>query len=341
MPMVHPERHLLEYLDGELPGHQVAGLERHLARCERCRKRVEQHRLIKHRLRSMAVPGQHSDLSHRILERTRLAAGQPDLHGSANRLGRYGTPEQWPDAARQPLRYRGPGRRQDREGHFVRPGRRAGVAVSSALVAVTAATLAGAYMIGGEPSLAAGSANSVTSGWSAIMDRQRLTLAGADIEALRTEGWNCPELKGMGFRLDSARAVRISGEPALELVLVNGAKSVTITEQRRSQPAADPQRPPVNAVTAHSVTADGFERIGGTELEMWAKPGSPWQVVLDSDDVTYTITSSLPVSEMPRAVAGIVVTERAQLAGVPQPQPADPIQRIQRGLVEMLPDGIG
>jgi len=65
--MLHPEKELAEYLDGELSDDRRPALERHLKRCKRCRRSVDEYRQIQERLRSMDVPPPGEDLTARIL----------------------------------------------------------------------------------------------------------------------------------------------------------------------------------------------------------------------------------------------------------------------------------
>ena len=91
----------------------------------------------------------------------------------------------------------------------------------------------------------------------------------------------------------------------------------------------------MTAVTGEPVTTSGFDHIGGTDRDVWVRSGEPWQVVLDSPSVTYTVVSTLPASAMPGTLSQLVTTEHAQLALAPQPPEDSMVERIIRGLSTM------
>ncbi|RAQ96618.1 anti-sigma factor family protein [Thermogemmatispora tikiterensis] len=57
------------YLDGRLPGERLQALERHLARCARCRAELELLEEVVHHLESLQLIAEPEDLSLRIMER--------------------------------------------------------------------------------------------------------------------------------------------------------------------------------------------------------------------------------------------------------------------------------
>ncbi|WP_081746482.1 zf-HC2 domain-containing protein [Arthrobacter sp. H5] len=313
--MRHPTRFLADFVDGELTGSRRTSVEDHLSRCGACRRAVEQEQLIRRRVRSSDIPDPAEDLCERILRRS----GIGEQRSSAASWDVAHTEHQKPSG-------------------FATRHRNA-MAVGGGLAVVTLATLTGAYALGSEVETGRGNggqaSSSLVAGWQSVAHDTPARLSSDQLTQLRQGGWYCPELGSMGFEVISADAITVGGSPALRLVLEDGSDSVTIYEHRKLEGANVSQAAPVNAVTGNTVTADGFERIGGMQREVWVHPGHSWQIVLDSESVTYTVVSSLPVADMPRAVNQLVLAEHSQLAQGHTVAPADPLSRILRGLSKL------
>ncbi|EMY33479.1 hypothetical protein D477_014782 [Arthrobacter crystallopoietes BAB-32] len=326
--MRHPERDLAEYLDGELADDRRPGFERHLQRCERCRRWIADHRAIQERLRSLDVPAPGPDLASRLLSAPAMAAAGPDreaLPPAAAGSGTADAPEARPSARRTALVFCG---------------------LATGFAALTFST---AYVLGGEDPApqAAGSGsqpqwrdaaavNLGTAGISQQMD-------GEDLVQLRRSGWNCPQLAVLGYELASARAITVAGDPAVRVELAGEDGTVVVTEQRRGVEQPQPARQeavravaPVNAITGRTVAADGFRPVDGMDRDMWLRAGPNWTVVLNSANVTYTVWSNAPWSSMPETVNQIIIAEKSRLM-LPEPAAADdPVSRIIRGLGKMV-----
>ncbi|MHA7292789.1 hypothetical protein [Arthrobacter sp. HLT1-21] len=236
------------------------------------------------------------------------------------------------------------GRQQRRHSSFA-SRHRTPMAVTGGLAVVALATLTGAYALGAESEseVLAGSGRNgaLMAGWQSVAPSTPSALNDSQLEELRGDGWYCPDLEMLGFTVVSAEAMTIAGRPALMMVLDDGADSVTIYEQRKLGDGREPvASPPINAVTGNTVVADGFERIGGMQRQVWVHPGHSWQVVLDSQSVTYTVVSSLPAAEMPQAVSQLVLAEHSRLDPT-EPTAQDPVSRILRGLSKLAQPATG
>jgi len=315
--MFHPHRSLHDLVDGELTDRRRLAVERHVSRCPSCAAALSRIRALKSTLLGLDRPDPHPDLQRRLLS--------PGFGGSP--------------APRAP--HTGSSAAFVREHHErTNPQRRRRVLAigggGSAVVA--AAILASAYVVGsGVPPVAEGTATGTTAlraGWESVAPRTPTFLDADQLETLRAGGWYCPELRTLGFTLQSAEGITVGGRPTLELVLENDGDTVTVYEQRKVDGIVDGRAAPapVNAVTGNSVLSDGFEHIGGAGPEVWVHAGAPWQAVLDSPSVTYTVVSERPPASMPQTLSQLAMTEHTQLALAPQGQDDSVADRILRGL---------
>lgn len=310
--MRHPRKFLQDFADEELEPRKRAAVAEHLLRCSHCAALIDDHRRLRSVLARTDAPKPPEDLPDRILGRMSGSSSVPSAAGASATELRLGTRRALPTTRRIPL-----------------------MAMGGA-AAAAAAILAGAYVVGAEdgstPVAGADAASALRAGWESVAPETPAVLDAGELDLLREDGWYCPELEAMGFALRSAEGITVGGRPTLELVLDNGTDTITVYEQRRLNSARDAGTPPVNAVTGNSVTVDGFEHIGGTERDMWVHPGEPWQVVLHSPSVTYTVVSSMAASAMPQALNQLVATEHAQLAPPPHGPDNSMMTRILRGL---------
>ncbi|MHA7153731.1 anti-sigma factor family protein [Arthrobacter sp. TMN-50] len=311
--MRHPKRQLADFVDGELPSGRRRAVERHLTRCSSCWATVQANRRVRSQLQNSAVPRPDADLFDRIIATADRPHSRPADLSFINHQHR---PEHRPTGFAS--RHRTP------------------MAVTGGLAVVALATLTGAYALGAESEndvlVNSGQNGSLMAGWQSVAPETPSLLDDSQLEKLRVDGWYCPDLAAMGFTVASAEAITVAGRPALKLVLDDGADTVTIYEQRKLGDGREPiTSPPINAETENTVVADGFERIGGMQRQIWVHPGHSWQVVLDSQSVTYTVISSLPAAQLPQAVNQLVLAEHSQLAST-EPIADDPMSRILRGL---------
>jgi anti-sigma factor RsiW len=326
--MRHPERDLADYLDGELADDRRPGFERHLASCERCRSWITEHRALQERLRSLDVPAPGPDLTGRLLSAPARADAVPGRHlPPADETG--------PGSAAAPVRRTSP--------------RRTLLVLCGAAAGFAALTCGTAYILGGEePALqAAGSGGGQQWSGSAAVDFWTMgvgqKMGREDLDQLRRSGWNCPQLAGLGYELASARTMTVAGEPAVRVALEGEDGSVVVTEQRRGVERPEPAAPkavravaPVNAVTGRSVAADGFRPINGMDRDMWLRAGPNWTVVLNSANVTYTVWSDAPLSDLPEMVGQVIIAEKSRLVVPRATVSDDPVSRIIRGLGKMV-----
>ncbi|WP_043441019.1 anti-sigma factor family protein [Arthrobacter sp. L77] len=315
--MLHPQRSLQDLVDGELSDRRRIAVERHVSRCSSCAAALERIRGLKSALLGLSRPQPHPDFQRRLLS-----------------SGSGGSPEPRGVTAGSSAAFV----RDHDEQVGARRRRRPVLAAAGGSVVVAAAILASAYVVGSEARpVAAGSAAGTTalrSGWESVAPQTPTFLDTDQLETLRAGGWYCPELEALGFTLQSAEGITVGGRPTLELVLENDGDTVTVYEQRKVGGGAERRTAPVplNAVTGNTVASDGFEHVGGTAQDVWVRAGVPWQAVLDSPSVTYTVVSDLPPASMPQTLSQLVTTEHAQLSLAPQGQEDSMVDRIIRGL---------
>ena len=316
--MLHPHRSLQDLVDGELSDRRRIAVERHVARCSSCASALVRIRDLKSTLLGLSRPQPHPDFQRRLLS--------PGPGGAA---GSRGLPARSSTAFVRDHHERAEPRR-------LRP---TVLAAAGGTAVVAAAILASAYVVGSESRPVAGGpmtgTTAVRSGWESVAPRTPTFLDTDQLETLRAGGWYCPELEALGFTLQSAEGITVGGRPTLELVLENDGDRVTVYEQRKVGGASMDRRAaaaPLNAVTGNSVVSDGFEHVGGAAQDVWVRAGAPWQAVLDSPSVTYTVVSDLPPASMPQTLSQLVTTEHAQLSLAPQGQQDSMVGRIFRGL---------
>lgn len=316
--MRHPTRFLIDYVAGQLSPARQRAVEQHLLRCARCQEVVAQEQSIRQRLQNSSTPGPSEDLCERILRRSGARPGEPGGPSDAAESVHYGVDG---DPAGESFAHRN----------------RTVMAVVSGLAVAAIATLTAAYALGSEAdsndAVAGASAVSVAESFQTVAAGTPTSLTSAQVEQLRDDGWFCPELEALGFQLERAEALTIDGRPTLQLDLSDGSHSLTIYEQRDGESELPPD--PINAATGNTVQEDGFEEIGGTEQTVWLHPGRAWQLVIDSGSATYTVVSTLPVADMPRAVSQLMFNEHSQLAHSRPDTPDDPVSRILRGLAKL------
>lgn len=317
--MRHPKRFLQDFADEELEPRKRSAVAEHVSRCSGCATVVEGHRRFRFALARSDAPEPPTDLSHRILGR------MVGHHSLAPAAGASAV------------------ERSHRTEKVAPVSRWISLAAAGGTVAVAGAVLAGAYVVGADSSSApvaeADAASALRTGWESVAPETPADLDARQLNRLREGGWFCPELEAMGFELRSAEGITVSGRPTIELVLGNGTDTITVYEQRSVDLSRTVDTPPVNAVTGNPVTEDGFEHIGGAERDMWVQPGEPWQVVLDSSSVTYTVVSNMAASAMPQTLNQLIATEHAQLVPLTSDLDNSMMTRILRGLTVLADPG--
>lgn len=333
---------------------------KHVERCAACRARQQREREYLERLRAAAVPAASSDLTARLLARTSaLAAGQDTAGHSAADT----------EAAPQPGR---PERKSQRPPH-----RPLGLAVRIAGGAAATAALMGgaAYVMGGDTALPARDALSAAfpgtapsgpamaaasvsgAAWQLSSEPDVAppgSLTAEQLAALQSGGWACPELRELGYHLVWARGTVANGSEVLELRLTDGSHFATVLEQHTAtegaagQPAKTAAAPPINVLTGHPATEDGFvaARAGAaTPAEyaavpagaLWVNPEAPFRAIYRTPGATFTYVSDLPAEQADDALGALVHGRPGQAAKVrgTEEMPA----RLERGLgriVELL-----
>ncbi|TQJ67294.1 hypothetical protein FBY31_1359 [Arthrobacter sp. SLBN-100] len=199
------------------------------------------------RLREAPIPPASDDLTARLLARTQELAARPTLS----------------DPHRQ----------------AARPAVRILAMSAGGTVAAAGVLAAGAFAVAGDPAQAGGPAAAATLAHvSSQTPADGRALSAERLSSLRSEGWVCPELEGMGFHLESARALVLDGAPAVELKLSDGTHYATLTERHTAGPEAD------RAVAA-----------GGESLQVLAS--SPWSAAYRLPGRIFTYESNLPAEQ--------------------------------------------
>ena len=140
------------------------------------------------------------------------------------------------------------------------------------------------------------------------------------------QGWSCPELRELGYHLVWARAGVLAGEDVLELRLTDGRNFATILEQhgelaraaRRAGSRAASRPVPVNVLTGHPATSDGFTAAaapgvlrgaaaaGAGRRSLWVNHGPPFAAIYQSGDATFTYVSDQPSEHAADGVAALL-----------------------------------
>lgn len=277
--------------------------------CPDCSSAVQRERQYLERLHSAAVPDAPDDLVARLLSRTQdLAMAVPE-----------------PVSRERPK-----------------------MKLVQLLLACTAAVAGlmgvAAFIVGGDPAPQAGAAA------AGSLTDQGTTLAAGRAQELRNQGWICPDLTGAGFHLVSVKAYPVPGEPAMELRLSDGKNYATIIEQHPTPGAPSPglsaaSREPVNALTGHAASEDGFARVtkrdGLDAGSLWVSSGSPQRAIYQVNGITFTYVSDLPKQQAEAALAALTQpAPHASLTGsaarsTPSEERAeggDLMSRLQRGI---------
>lgn len=184
------------------------------------------------------------------------------------------------------------------------------------------AVAAGAYLAAGDaPRYAAASLSG-----QAGSGQPGGTSAESAVAALRSRGWACPDLASMGFHVASATTRTYAGQPAVELRLSNGRHTATVLEQHTTaggdagqQGAAPDSAVPVNPLTGHAASEDGFVALDGSLVagagagngRLWVKPSAPWSAIYQTARSTFTYVSDLPANVADDALAVLSAAEGA------------------------------
>lgn len=307
---------------------------RHLESCEECRQQLRRERQYLERLRGAEVPVASDDLTARLLARTEELARTGAMANTAQ-----------PD----PRRPSAPGARG------FTPALRAAVLVAGSAAAAAALLGGSAYVMGGDTApqaagtpasaflqrdlavstpAAAGAGAGTPAGWS-LTGGPDFTPAGAltaaQLATLRSEGWTCPELRELGYHLVWARGGILAGVDVVELRLTDGRNFATILEQhgelpgQPGAPESGPRAsPPVNVLTGHPATSDGFTSAvvpggaaTGAEADagraagpgngiLWVNHGPPFAAIYQKADATFTYVSDEPSEQADDGVAALV-----------------------------------
>ena len=365
-------------------GKRARGILWDVESCARCRSQQHRERQYLARLHGAAVPEASDDLTARLLARTEQLAAERSV-----------TDPPWPAHGQRPwlrLPALAAGGAAAAVALMVGAayllgGQAAPLADGADTSAFSRQDAPAALLPGGSPisagslipggSLFSGNPQEAGSGpgvgWS-LAGRPDFTPAGAlsaeQLAALRSQGWACPEFRELGFHVVWARGVVVAGEEILELRLTDGLHFATVLEQHgleQSSPgpgspglpqhslAAVQQAAPVNVLTGHTATADGFKASelnevagapaagGGT---LWINTAGLYTAIYQTPTATFTYVSELPAEQADDAVAALVQAPAGTGAdagadttsGAPSGTPAADgfAERMERGLGRIL-----
>ncbi|WP_245232770.1 hypothetical protein [Paenarthrobacter nicotinovorans] len=295
----HPRR------PGLFSRHKLAALRHtrnpdHVRECAECRSALRRERQYLERLRGASVPEASQDLATRLIQHTERLANEPDEHLEARST---------PGEMRRGLRV---------------------AAAAAGTLAVSAGALAlSAYVVAGNdvPQLSAGSdVGALAGAWTGnpvgsmagptFRAGSTVSLDAAQLDALREEGWACPELAGMGFTVVSAHSTMYNGHPAVEIRLENNGHYATIVEEHL----------PVDQSGQGTTTS---ARLSVTQ-------GSPWKAVYTMPAAVISYVSDLPADAADDAVPEIVRAGESMAASHPNEGTEAWYARLLRGLQTLL-----
>ncbi|VXB60373.1 conserved hypothetical protein [Arthrobacter sp. 9AX] len=266
----------------------------HIQSCHECAAAVRRERQYLERLRDAPIPPASDDLTARLLARTQELAARP---------ARPGPHRQAPRTAVRILAMSAGG-----------------------TVAAAGVLAAGAFAVAGDPARAGGTAAAATLAHvSSQTPADGRALSAERLSALRSEGWLCPELEEMGFRLESARALVLDGGPAVELKLSDGTHYATLTERHTSAGAQD-------------------QAIASVGERLQVLGSAPWAATYRAAGRTFTYESNLPADQADDAVPILQQLSDYAAEGVSAdaadgttPQGGEPVTtRLQRGLNKIV-----
>lgn len=312
----------------------------HLEVCWECHAAVQRERQYLERLRKAAVPEASHDLNARLLARTRQLAEKPgsEQRGPASLVS---TPAHQQEA----------GRWGSAVAKVVGVSA-GGVLLAAGILAVGAYIVGGEKPVQAFGSSAEGNANaaslaqasapldgngaggrpaadrrdvadtrdedardadtSTTAGNAYFIPGRKVALSSADLAHLRSQGWACPELESIGFRLIDASASIRGLHYAVELRLNKGAHQATVVEEHLRTNAAS---------------------LGSNVLRVSGAP--EWQAVYRTPAALFTYRSNLPAEEaddaVPELVRAAASLNRPALSDT-VPAPESVLERVQRGL---------
>lgn len=318
-------RNLLRGLGGNcsrgfLPRGKHGRSTKHIESCPECASLLWRERQYLERMRRAVIPAASDDLTARLLARTQQLASAPPAPASR------------PSVPASPA---------------VRAlGLAAGGAVAAAGVVAGAA-----YFLAGDPAPAAAGVSAPSfqqhaatfglqssgspdtgspdpgsgdtgSGVAPLGAAGMLT--SAELQALRAQGWSCPELRDLGFHVLWARRESVSGQGVLELRLTDGKHFATVLEQHPQArqaggpPTAAAASSPTNILTGRPAAKDGFVPApeGGAPAGgvLWINASAPWKAIYQTSDVTFTYISDLPADAADDGVAELIRSGSATTA---------------------------
>lgn len=288
---------------GPLARHHLAALRHsrnpaHLERCTECRAALKREREYLERLRGAAVPEASHELTARLLLHTQRLASEQTPASPAPRSGAG------------------------------RTLRAAGIGAASLVISVGALGVA-AYAVAGDDapaaSYAAGSGSSplsaaVTGDVSGPVAHQKFSpgnsvaLTAGQLDALRDQGWACPELESLGFTVVGAKATLHNGHPAVELRLESNGHYATVTEEHLEPSFSG----------------------GASSARLTVTQGQPWEAVYRTSTAVISYASDLPADLADDAVPELVRAGDSMTARTDAETGEEWPGRLLRGLQTLL-----
>ncbi|WP_372697983.1 anti-sigma factor [Arthrobacter sp. JSM 101049] len=305
-------RRIDDYLDGELDAGQRGALERHVGQCADCRLQLEDRRRLKRRLQSLCFEVPEARLpDDELLGRLRESpwtATPPTVFSAAS---------------------------LDAEGHSSRLRSLAPTLATAAVVAMLAAVVCAAWVLGGAVRNPVAGGGPVAGPWS----ESAAELSSSDLADLRAAGWNCPTMRAAGLELVRATGSKVDGVDHVTLEFTGNDGDLVLTESRTpgisllksplARPASDVKQPTARIA---GVSAPQLRTIDGETVGVAPVAGG---TQLDMRTATYSLRSSLDAPVTEAVVDRVVATEHARLA--PQSTTAPGIvERLGRGMSRLL-----
>ncbi|MGO4143881.1 hypothetical protein AB4Y77_02245 [Paenarthrobacter sp. YAF11_1] len=273
----------------------------HVQECTDCSSALRRERQYLERLRGSSVPEASQDLAARLIQHTERLANEP---------GQDFAPKPSSSGIRRGLRLAG-----------VAAGT---LAVSAGALGVSAYVVAGddVQQVRAETSdvgalAGAWTGNPVESmAVPAFRAGSTVSLSAAQLDALREEGWACPELAGMGFTVVYAHGMMYNGHPAVEMRLESNGHYATILEEH--------------------LAADQSVQGPTTSARLSVSQGSPWRAVYTMPAAVISYASDLPADTADDAVPEIVRAGESMAPDQPKELSEAWHARLLRGLQTLL-----
>lgn len=157
------------------------------------------------------------------------------------------------------------------------------------------------------------------------------------LDDLKPMGWAVPYLSRGEFDHEYVETSSLDGVRTIQVRLADGQDFINVAETRPE--SDDVQLYPLqeklhSVVNLDEVSAQEMELTTGHEGTLYsAEDADVWTSAVETSNVQYVITSSLPAASASEVTSWVLITDRSRVQLLPSsPGPAD---RIERGFEEM------